>query len=409
MRTVAYISTAYPPSVGGAQFLCHRLLRELAPHQRQWVVTQWDSQRSDWLLGSTLLSPWRPADYSIDGIEVRRLRFSALDRLRMLPAVPPFYFAPAACSPRLTRVFQSRLARLLDGAEMIHGFRIGRENLLMAALAEARRRGIPFVLTPTHHPRWVGRRYRVYHYLYRQADRLICLSEAEREQLVALGADARRTRVIGAGPILSERFDAAAFRRRHGLDGCPVALFVGQKYAYKGLDLLLAAAPSVWRKEPEARFVFIGPRTSYSKRLFARTRDPRILEIGALDVEAKTSAIAAANLLVLPSRQESFGLVFTEAWAMGKPVIGADTPAAASVISDGEDGLLAPPDPERVAEMIVSILRDDAMARRMGEAGREKVRRHYSWQIIGARTREVYDELLGRSSAPARSELACAR
>jgi len=395
MMSVAYIATSYPPAVGGVQAHAHGLLKELAAVQRQWVVSQWDTNRTDWLLGSTVRSPWHPTDYVIDGVAVRRFGFELLDRVRMLPAVPAFYVAPWAFSPWLGRVFRRRLAPLVAGADLIHAFRIGRENLVLAALREARRRGIPFVFTPTHHPRWVGYRYTVFRRIYREADRLIALTEAERDTLASLGVPEDRIRVTGNGPTLAVEADAASIRERYALDGNPVVLFLGQKYAYKGLDLLLGAAPLVWAKCREARFLFVGPRTAYSRRLFAAQRDARIIETGTLSLEEKTSALAACTVLALPSRQESFGGVFTEAWSFDKPVIGGRIPAIESVIADGEDGFTCPHQPPALAERLVALLSDPALATRMGRAGHDKVRRHYTWPVLARKTHDVYREVLG--------------
>ena len=392
--SVAYIATSYPPAVGGVQVHAHGLLKELAAVQRQWMVSQWDTNRTDWLLGSTVRSPWRPADYVIDGVAVRGLGFGVLDRVRMLPAVPAFYVAPWASSPWLAGVFRRRLAPLVDGADVIHAFRIGRENLVLAALREARRRGIPFVFTPTHHPRWVGYRYTVFRRIYREADRLIALTEAERATLASLGVPEDRIRVTGNGPTLAAEADAASIRERYALDGNPVVLFLGQKYPYKGLDLLLKAAPLVWAKCREARFLFVGPRTAYSRRLFSGPRDARIIETGTLSLEAKTSAVAACTLLALPSRQESFGGVFTEAWSFDKPVIGGRIPAIESVITDGEDGFVSPHEAGQLAERILVLLEDSSLATRMGRAGHDKVRRRYTWPVLAQKTHDVYREVL---------------
>ena len=398
MRSVAYITTSYPPAVGGVQLHAHQLIRRLAPHQKQWVVSQWDTNRTDWLLGSTLLSPRSPRPYEIDGIEVRRLAFGLADRLGMLPATPCFYPAPWAFSPWLAYIFRRRLAPLMEGADLVHAFRIGRENLVVAALKEARKRDIPFVFTPTHHPRWVGYRYSVYLDIYRKADMLIALTEAERRALVKLGVPEGRVRVIGHGPTLADSADPIGFRRKYGLDGDPVVLFVGQKYRYKGLDILLEAARTVWRRCPETRFLFIGPRTNYSRRLFGRSRDVRALELDTVSCEEKTSALAACTLLALPSRQESFGGVFTEAWSFDKPVIGGRIPAVECVVSDGEDGFLVDHDPAELADRILILLQDSALGERMGMAGHSKVNRLYTWEVLARKTHEIYQEALGRSS-----------
>jgi len=392
-QSIVYVMTSYPPSLGGVQLHAHELLKQLAPYQRQWVVSQWDCNRTDWLLGSTLFSPLRPKPYTLEGIEVRRLRFTVRDRLEMIPGVPPFYFAPALCSPWLARVFRRRLAPWLDGAELIHAFRGGRVNLVLAALQEARRRDIPFIFTPTHHPRWKGYRYKAYHSVYRNADRLIALTDGEAQELVALGVSPERISVLGSGPVLADHADPQGFRNVHGIGEYPFVLFLGQKYRYKGWGRLLEAAPLVWKAHPELRFVFVGPRTPYSERIFANAHDSRIIEMGPVSLEEKTSALAACSLLALPSRQESFGIVFTEAWSFGKPVIGARIPAVESVISDGMDGFLVEDDAHELADRICAIVRDASLAERMGIAGREKVSRRYSWNVLGKKMRAIYQAM----------------
>jgi len=395
MRTVAYVTTAYPPSVGGVQLHCHELLKHLATRQRQWVVSQWDRNRTDWLVGSTILSDWNPGPYEIDEIQVRRLCFGLADRLLMLPATPLFYLAPRIFSPWIARVFRKRLSPLLEGADLIHAYRIGRENLLLAAFREARRQRIPFVFTPTHHPRWRGYRYSVYISIYRRADRVLALTESERCELVRLGVEEERVSVTGVGPILADREEPEAFRQRHGLDSDPFVLFLGQKFAYKGLDLLLEAARLVWPECPDVRFVFIGPGTPYSRKLFASQFDGRIIELDVVSPQEKASALAACTLLALPSRQESFGGVFTEAWSFKKPVIGGKIPAIDSVISDGIDGFTVPHDPRCLAERIVELTKNSQLAGRLGRAGDEKVRRSYAWDVLARKTEAIYDDLLG--------------
>ncbi|MGB9594200.1 MAG: glycosyltransferase, partial [Anaerolineae bacterium] len=108
----------------------------------------------------------------------------------------------------------------------------------------------------------------------------------------------------------------------------------------------------------------------------------------------KTSALAACDVFCMPSSQESFGGVFVEAWTMGKPVIGGDIPAVREVIADGVDGFLVPPDPATIADRILALLADPAMARRMGEAGRQKALACFTWDKLAAKTLAVYEGLL---------------
>ena len=137
-----------------------------------------------------------------------------------------------------------------------------------------------------------------------------------------MGAAAERVHVIPFGPVLSDHFDGPSFRQRHGLGQFPVVLFVGQKLAYKGYrQIVEAAAPLVWAGVPDARFVFVGPRNPDSISVFERVSDPRVLELPAVDLEEKTSALAACDVFCMPSMQESLGVVYLEAWSLGKPVV----------------------------------------------------------------------------------------
>ena len=119
-------------------------------------------------------------------------------------------------------------------------------------------------------------------------------------------------------------------------------------------------------------------------------RDRRIIELDAVSLEEKTSALAACEVLCVPSVQESFGGVFVEAWKMGKPVIGADIPAVAEVISDGVDGFIGQPNAAFLAEKLLTLLSDAPLRERMGKAGLEKAQSCYDWSIIANRIEDVY-------------------
>jgi glycosyltransferase involved in cell wall biosynthesis len=102
-------------------------------------------------------------------------------------------------------------------------------------------------------------------------------------------------------------------------------------------------------------------------------------------------------MLVLPSRMDSFGMVLLEAWAHGKPVIAADAGGIPGVVEDGEDGILVPfGDVNGLAKAVRMLLEDEALNRRLGESGREKVATRYNWDHVTARVFEVYETVLRR-------------
>lgn len=386
-------ATSYPPAVGGAQYHAHYIATRIARTHEVRVICLWNEVRTDWLLGTTVLAPASEARYEIDGIRVRRLGFSASDKARMVPWLGVYYLLRRRAIAGLSRVIQEKLAPEGEAADLIHNARIGREPISFASYEVARRRRVPYVMTPYHHPRWVSRFHREYHRLYRLADGVIALTEAEKRALVGLGVAEDKISVTGTGPVLETKADSAAFRSRHQLEA-PFVLFLGQKYRYKNLRSLVSAARRVWTAHPEVALVVIGPRTADSRRLFRGLHEPRILELGAVSLQEKTDALAACTLLCQPSTQESFGAVFIEAWLMGKPVIGCNIPAVSEVITSGVDGIVAQPTSESLAEAILHILDHPAEAREMAARGREKAQL-FTWEALALKTEAAYGRALG--------------
>ena len=391
---VLYISTLYPPCIGGAQIQLHCLAKAMqeAGHAVH-AVTLSGRKRQDWLRLSTVL-PEPEEHYAFEGVEVTQLGFPLLDRVRMAPWALTYYGLMAPSVRRLSAITEERLEKAVrDEPSLVHVTRIGREFIAQAGLSYARKRGIPYVLTPNHHPRWKGYLYREYDRLYREADAVVVYTEVEKETLVnEKGVPAERVHVTGVGPVLSDTFDAEAFRRCHDLEGRFV-LFLGQQYKYKGIEAIVKAAPLVWEKHADVQFVFIGPHTDDTAGVFEGVRDKRIVNLGIVDMEAKTSALAACTLLCLPSTQESFGGVYAEAWCHRKPVIGGRIPPIQAVVDNGRDGILTSQDPRELAGAMDRLLSDPEACRAMGEAGWRKVQERFTWQLLASKTLAVYEEL----------------
>ncbi|MFC1959454.1 glycosyltransferase family 4 protein [Chloroflexota bacterium] len=389
-----YTLTAYPPSIGGAQLHQHLLAQHLSSRHNIQVATFWDENRTDWLLGTTLKAPSISNDYKIDGISVHQIGLTFRQKLQTAPFVPFYYPLMEFALPPISQAIQAHLRPFMADVDLIHNVRIGREGLTDASYKMAHKHDVPFVLTPVHHPRWKGWRYRVYNHLYKVADAIIALTAAEKRLLISYGVNENRIHITGHGPHLAEVTDAAGFLQHHKLVDGPVILFLGQHYPYKGYVQLLEAAALVWQDFPEAHFVFIGPGVGNSEQLFATHSDPRIHRLGKVSLQEKSDALAACTLLCVPSTQESFGGVYTEAWRYGKPVIGCDIPAVAEVIADGEDGFLVAQKPEAIAARIRDLLQNPTDAARMGAVGREKVQRKFTWDALARKTEEVYKTVL---------------
>ncbi len=392
---VLYTATSYLPAIGGAQLHAHQVIKHLAAHYPAQVITLWAENRTDWLLGTTLRAPREAQAYVFEDIPVQLITLTPAERRRLLPYVVGYYAIKPVAIRHIAAALAAKIEPLARHCDLIHNIRIGREPLSFASLHVARQLDLPFVFVPYHHPRWVGWNYREYIDLYRQADALIALTQAEKQTLVELGVTEQRIYVTGMGPVLAPEADPGRFRQALNLPPDePLVLFLGQKYPYKGFQHLVGAARLVWQQWPQARFIFIGPRTGYSQKFFARHRDPRLIELGPVDLQQKTDALAACSLLCLPSTQESFGGVFTEAWSFARPVIGADIPAIREVIDDGLNGYLVSPSAGALAERLGYLLQRPELGRQLGLAGQDKTRRCYSWDRLAQKTEEVYTGVL---------------
>jgi glycosyltransferase involved in cell wall biosynthesis len=155
------------------------------------------------------------------------------------------------------------------------------------------------------------------------------------------------------------------------------------------------------RRYPHLLLVVAGPETDESRRLFAGWQDaPGLLNLGRVSDEQRLELLNACDCLVLPSTGESFGIVYLEAWSVGKPVIGCQTRAVATVIQEGEDGWLVPPgDPVALAEALARWIDAPHLARQMGERGRAKVLSRYTTARVADVAEGVYRRTLRVRSA----------
>lgn len=390
-----YTLTAYPPAIGGAQLHQHLLAQQLHQKHPIQVITHWNQNRTDWLLGTTLKAPQKTQNYTIDHIPVHQIGISLQDKLKLLPYLPIYYPLMSLALPKIADILESYLTNYAQDKDLIHNVRIGREGLSYASYNLAKKLDIPFVFTPVHHPRWVGWRYREYIKLYQLADAVITLTNSEKQILIKLGVKEDKIHTTGVGPILAANADPEDFKQRYQINE-PMVLFLGQHYPYKGYQQLLQAASQIWQKIPETKFVFVGPSVGNSEQIYARYQDARIIRLGSVDLQTKTNALAACTLLCVPSTQESFGGVYTEAWSFAKPVIGCDIPAVAEVISQGVDGFLVPQESQSIAETICQVLLDNNLAASLGIAGQRKVEEKFTWQRLAEKTEQIYRDLLAK-------------
>jgi glycosyltransferase involved in cell wall biosynthesis len=226
-------------------------------------------------------------------------------------------------------------------------------------------------------------------------DRVIAVSRAGAESLVRRGVDQARLRVVVNGTLGSPRARASGVVGEERLEH-PAILTVAGMFERKGIADLLAAFELVAAKLPAAHLYLAGDgpdRRKFESQAKKLAAADRIRFLGFRD--KPQALMKAADLFVLPSRREPFGLVFTEAMEVGCPVIGSNVDGIPEILGrHGEHGLLVPPcDPVALAGAIERVLSSVAERRRLGEAARERARA-FTVERVTQETGAVYRELL---------------
>jgi glycosyltransferase involved in cell wall biosynthesis len=238
----------------------------------------------------------------------------------------------------------------------------------------------------------------------RLADCIIANSNAVREWLMKQGLGRYNICVIPNGislPPLRCSDEATRFRSEFNIHPtCPLIAVVGRLVRTKGLEYFLDAAASLTSRFPSARFLIVGEANvepPYRRELEERARNlnlsGRVIFTGQRnDVPQIMREI---DISVLPSLTESFSNSLLESMANGLPVVATKAGGNPEVVSDGEDGLLVPAaDSAALARAITKLLESPDLAKRLGDAAREKVTRQYSIDCLLSRTEDLYVSLL---------------
>ncbi len=236
------------------------------------------------------------------------------------------------------------------------------------------------------------------------ADQVICVGRSELDRAKReLPHDRVAYLPNGVDCAKFARGDGAAFRARQGIPaGAFLVLNVSRIDAQKNQRLLLEAFAKCRAQGPEAFLVVIGPETqpAYAAALRAFVAANGLAGCVKLlpglrhDDSNLVDAYHAADVFVLPSMHEPFGIVVLEAWSAGRAVIASRVGGLQTLVRDGETGRFVEPGSPDAADELAAGLRqfaaDPALRRQLAEAGRAEARLRYDWTEIARQLEQLY-------------------
>lgn len=418
---VLQLTPRYWPIYGGSETYLHEFSKRLArdghevfvvtsnasaaecfwnPHARRLVEMQTTYQGVNIRRFSLSHLPGAPLTYSV----WRYLVFFGLSHL-----LPMAWLNYLACYtpwvPDLWRWLRTTQERF----DLVAAINVLYEPFLLAAAQAARRWRAPLVVYPLTHlgagtrpaADRVSRYYTMRHQVaaVMQAERAITITPTEADFYASHGMPRERLQVVAGGinPEELRNGNAERFRAKYHLQG-PLVTFLSAMAYDKGAVHVVEAVRQLWQAGHNTELVMAGALWPDFKRHLSRlsaTDRARIYILGHISDDEKRDLLAATDVFAMPSRTDSFGIVYLEAWIYGKPVIGARAWGITDVITDGIDGVLVPfGDVETLAHKLAALLANPGWRAQLGKAGQLKVLQHYTWEQQYAIVRATYEQLV---------------
>ncbi len=404
---ILHVVQGYSPAIGGTERFVQKLSEQLARQYGDEVTVFTTNAAKNCEVFWLQSEPTLPVGIEkINGVTVRRFPiFNKLGHVR---------HQLSKLADKVNLPFKDWFRALFNGPlvfDMTHEIANFKAEVIMAssfpflhmhyALRGGQRSHTPVILCGALHvtDTWSFERPMLYQAI-QQADGYIAHSTFERAYLIGRGMPASKIEAIGVGLDLAQfaNADGAALRQTYGWGNAPVIAFVGQLTKRKGIHLLLAAMSHVWPTYPAAKLLLAGAPGTYMSQLAQTIAELKtkwgnnsIVLINNFSEQDKANIFAASDMLVFPSQEESFGIVFLEAWACRKPVIGLRVGAIPAVVTEGVDGWVVEPDNEAaLAQTICQAIANPSQRAQLGEAGYHKVQQRYTWEIVAGKFREVY-------------------
>lgn len=433
MNNILYLPTRYFPSISGAEFYFQRMA-EILTTKYKYNITIYTSNAIDFKAlrdsnGKTLSKDNKYYD-KVNNLKINRFKVNynlseneILNKLKTIPALNTLILKDEILKafikngPYLGDLLENLLKKPDLNSDLIHTTFFPYFNCIISLIV-GRTIKKPVICTPFFHftnPRYFDLRLIE---VLKKFDLLIactnlekkfliqkCKIQPEKIKVIPMGVDYEKFKNVYKSSLERNYFKQKFFTKRE--QKYKLILFCGYKNYEKGALSILKSIPYILNKIEKVYFVFIGPSTiAFNKEVskIHKLENARILNFtpdnltGYFD-KKKMAAFKEADIYLMPSRSDAFGISFLEAWSAGKPVIGARIGATPEVIRENIDGLLVEFDnPEDIAQKVIYLLKSKRLRKKFGFAGQLKVSQKYTWDIIANETHYTYKNLINNAN-----------
>ena len=403
----------YYPSVGGTQIFFQKLA--------EYCVQQFGFQVQVYTIDSYFGSEKNYykrincTEECINGVFVKRFPYRRWHQKPFLLAqkayIKVFGKSSDYLSIRRTGPWSSSLQKAIErtDADVIVGATSSYKYMTYPLIRHKLKNAKPFIYQGALH---INEKQGIANYVLesiQQSEFYLANSSYERNVLIRMGVPSKSIKVLGIAvehDITKLQFDMQYRKQLQFAPAQPLIAFIGRITKLKSIDILVKAMPLISKQIPDICLLIAGYNNNYADELkhlvnlLPSDVSNRIHFKLDITVFEKNSIYNSIDLLVLPSKSESFGLVFLEAWAFKRAVIGTKIGAIESIIANGTDGVLFNPDnPEHLASCIIDILKNKDKKNQLGLEGYKKLISNYSWEVVGEKFKHICEHAIEKFAA----------
>jgi glycosyltransferase involved in cell wall biosynthesis len=373
---ICLVTDTYWPATGGVEAWVHAHSAHLGEKFQVSIVAHARDNTLSGILSRTVSLKSFPPFQDDYGNRVSSLSPAVLGRIAMVPLILwefPFVrrFFPKPAFDFLYVFYKAAFFRKLSDAvadaDIVHCFSTG--YLAACTTDVCRKRSVRLIHSPpVHFNKWGDTPLLLSSYA--KADAVLCLSDAfKRDFKKHAPSPAPDILVVPALTIQN-----ADSRQPAPAPQPPFILFLGRREKHKGLGLLLSAFEECAGK---ATLVVAGPGEKVTRA------SPSVIDLGTVGGQEKQWLLEHCDIFCVPSADESFGIVYTEAMRCARPVVALDVAPVNEIVVQGETGILVPPDNRAaLAEALLKLLSDKHTREEMGRKGCARYNRNYSPSVV---------------------------